>query len=387
MSTPQRQERVATAYDALGTLRDEMDTLRRERDAARRAGEIAAQDLKEARRELTEAQQQLSLDGRALQQAHEQLGRELKARSSLHQSNQKLRERLQKESTEHAKTAEQLNTQCSLLHGGATRRTDLVVMEKLHHDRLRALLWHYMQRCDASEAWFGQPPTAQEVEAIKERNSVHAPSRNTASGEGTVPETSLPVLLPTQASFVPVMSAPVLANDDSATAPLLAKLLDTTFEDGMMIVRDEFMFFNPAALPAILPTLATGAVSVMISSVSPDGDSPIVRLLDTTYEDGTPVVRNLNWVQACKDCERRDIADRCTHIVRPPQHVRYEVVVSTDTTTKTATHRLIDGGFKICTGCNCWAKVSRGIDAYTRFFCDVGCREKWLNQTPRVSGR
>lgn len=88
----------------------------------------------------------------------------------------------------------------------------------------------------------------------------------------------------------------------------------------MMIVCDEFMFFNPAALPAILPTLATGAVFVMISSVSPDGDSPIVRLLDTCYEDGTPVVRKLNWVQACKDCQRKGIADRCTHIARPPQH-------------------------------------------------------------------
>lgn len=58
----------------------------------------------------------------------------------------------------------------------------------------------------------------------------------------------------------------------------------------------------------------------MTSSVSPDGDSPLVKLLDTKYNDGTDVVKKLNWVQSCKSCERKGIADRCTHISRPPQH-------------------------------------------------------------------
>ena len=54
----------------------------------------------------------------------------------------------------------------------------------------------------------------------------------------------------------------------------------------------------------------------MTSSVSTDGDSPIVRLLDTKYADGTPVVKKLNWVQACLDCQRKNMADRCNHIAR-----------------------------------------------------------------------
>jgi hypothetical protein len=334
MSTPQRQERVTTAYDALGTLRDEMDTLRRERDAARREIEALKQDLKEAQSEVAEAQRQSSEDAKALQLAHEERAKELKARSSLHQANEKLRRKWQEEQSSHAKTREQLNTKTvrGTTYVLSSSASSLVVLEKRDHDRLRALLWHYMQQYDARSCyepmgWTDTCTTVVTKTTIPEpmsndRNSVHAPTRNAASGEGTVPETSLPV-----------MSATVLANDDSATAPLLAKLLDTPFEDG------------------------------------------------------TPVVRNLNWVQACKDCVRRDIADRCTHIVRPPQHVGCEATQSTDTTTKTVTQRLIDGGFKICAGCNCWAKVSRGIDAYTHFFCDFGCREKWLNQTPGVSGQ
>jgi hypothetical protein len=93
-----------------------------------------------------------------------------------------------------------------------------------------------------------------------------------------------------------------------------------TGKDVLAIFADEFLFFNPAVLPALLPTLATGAIFVMTSSVSPDGDSPLVKLLDTKYNDGTNVVRKLNWTEACKTCERKGIADRCTHITRPPQH-------------------------------------------------------------------
>lgn len=70
------------------------------------------------------------------------------------------------------------------------------------------------------------------------------------------------------------------------------------------------------ALLAILPTLATGAACIFTSSVSVDGDSPIVRMMQTTYPDGSPVVRSLCWVQACMTCQRKGIADRCTHIIR-----------------------------------------------------------------------
>ncbi len=67
------------------------------------------------------------------------------------------------------------------------------------------------------------------------------------------------------------------------------------------------------ALLAILPTLATGAACIFTSSVSVDGDSPIVRMMQTTYADDTPVVRQLYWVQSCVACQRKGIADRCTH--------------------------------------------------------------------------
>ena len=74
------------------------------------------------------------------------------------------------------------------------------------------------------------------------------------------------------------------------------------------------------ALPAIIPTLATGAIFIATSSVAPDGDSPITRLLDVKYPNGKPVVEKLVWIQSCHDCKRKGIADRCSHIKRPPQH-------------------------------------------------------------------
>jgi hypothetical protein len=88
----------------------------------------------------------------------------------------------------------------------------------------------------------------------------------------------------------------------------------------MAIFADEFLFFNVAALPALLPTLANGAAFIMISSVSPDGDNPVTQVIDTTYSDGTPVVKKLNWNQACEPCKRKGLQDTCTHIARPPQH-------------------------------------------------------------------
>lgn len=89
-----------------------------------------------------------------------------------------------------------------------------------------------------------------------------------------------------------------------------------TGKDPFAIFFDEIYFFNPVALLAILPTLATGAACIFTSSVSVDGDSPIVRMMQTTYPDGSPVVRSLCWVQACMACQRKGIADRCTHIIR-----------------------------------------------------------------------
>jgi hypothetical protein len=88
----------------------------------------------------------------------------------------------------------------------------------------------------------------------------------------------------------------------------------------MIIFADEFLFFNHAVLPAMLPTLATGAAFIMTSSVSPDGDNPLLKLLAAKYPDGTDVVKNLNWNKSCQQCERRGLADRCTHISREPQH-------------------------------------------------------------------
>lgn len=79
------------------------------------------------------------------------------------------------------------------------------------------------------------------------------------------------------------------------------------------IFADEFFFFSPEVLPAILPTLATGAVFVMTSSVAPDGDNPMMRLLDTKYRDGTPVVKQLDFNKACRSCQRKGLEKRCTH--------------------------------------------------------------------------
>lgn len=88
----------------------------------------------------------------------------------------------------------------------------------------------------------------------------------------------------------------------------------------MAIFFDEIYFFNPTALLAILPTLATGPVCVFTSSVSVDGDSPIVRMMQTKYPNGDPVVEPLCWVQCCIECQRKGIADRCTHVAKPPEH-------------------------------------------------------------------
>lgn len=70
-------------------------------------------------------------------------------------------------------------------------------------------------------------------------------------------------------------------------------------KDVKLIVADEWMFYDPGALPTILPTLATDATFIIISSVSPDGESPLRRILDTEYADGRKVFKMLNWIQVC----------------------------------------------------------------------------------------
>ena len=54
----------------------------------------------------------------------------------------------------------------------------------------------------------------------------------------------------------------------------------------------------------------------MTSSISADPDSPMMRLIDTRYDDGTEVVYKLNWILSCDACKRRGLADRCQHIAR-----------------------------------------------------------------------
>ena len=64
-----------------------------------------------------------------------------------------------------------------------------------------------------------------------------------------------------------------------------------------LIVADEYLFFDPGVLPAILPTLATDAIVFIISSIAPDGDSPLRKILESKYDDGTDIFKLLNWIQ------------------------------------------------------------------------------------------
>jgi hypothetical protein len=88
----------------------------------------------------------------------------------------------------------------------------------------------------------------------------------------------------------------------------------------MAVFLDEYLFMNPKAFPSIFPTTATGALLVMTSSMSPDGASTAMRLIDVRNDDGTPVVTKYNWVQACVDCQRKGCAEKCNHFIAPPQH-------------------------------------------------------------------
>lgn len=91
-------------------------------------------------------------------------------------------------------------------------------------------------------------------------------------------------------------------------------------KDVDVVFFDEWGFFSPAVLPAILPTLANGSVAVMTTSVPPDPDSPMMQLINVKYKDGTPVVKKLDWLQSCTECKRRGEAESCTHRAKPPQH-------------------------------------------------------------------
>ncbi len=88
----------------------------------------------------------------------------------------------------------------------------------------------------------------------------------------------------------------------------------------MAIFLDEFMFMNPKAFPSIFPTAATGALMVMTSSMSAQGSSCAMKMLDAKHDDGTNVVTKYNLVQSCVECKRKNIPEKCTHFVTPPQH-------------------------------------------------------------------
>ncbi len=88
----------------------------------------------------------------------------------------------------------------------------------------------------------------------------------------------------------------------------------------MAVFLDEYLFMNPKAFPSIFPTTATGALLVMTSSMSPDGASTAMNLLNVKNDDGTDVVTKYNWVQACTDCKRKGTPEKCNHFVAPPQH-------------------------------------------------------------------
>jgi hypothetical protein len=88
-------------------------------------------------------------------------------------------------------------------------------------------------------------------------------------------------------------------------------------KDVDIVFFDEWGFFSHAVLPALLPTLANGAVAVMTTSVPPDPDSPMMQLIDVKFKDGTPVVRKLNWIKSCRDCERR--GKECPHRTKQPE--------------------------------------------------------------------
>ena len=77
---------------------------------------------------------------------------------------------------------------------------------------------------------------------------------------------------------------------------------------------------NPGSFSAIFPSTATGAMLVMISSMSSDANSPAMQIINSKYDDGTDVVKKFNFVTSCGVCTRKGIPEKCTHIARTIQH-------------------------------------------------------------------
>ena len=45
-----------------------------------------------------------------------------------------------------------------------------------------------------------------------------------------------------------------------------------------------------------------------------------MKILDTKYDDGTDVIKKLNWVKACAECKKRGVPEKCRHVNQAPQH-------------------------------------------------------------------
>jgi hypothetical protein len=66
-----------------------------------------------------------------------------------------------------------------------------------------------------------------------------------------------------------------------------------------LVIFDEFFFLKEQVIAAVLPTLATGACLAITSSVPTDTNIPSMDILESKYPDGTPALKNLNWISVC----------------------------------------------------------------------------------------
>ena len=73
------------------------------------------------------------------------------------------------------------------------------------------------------------------------------------------------------------------------------------------------------AMPAILPSTAIGGMLVLISSMSADINSPLVKLIEAKYDDDNDVVKRLTWIECCHDCATKGLHEKCEHVNREPQ--------------------------------------------------------------------
>jgi predicted metal-binding transcription factor (methanogenesis marker protein 9) len=86
------------------------------------------------------------------------------------------------------------------------------------------------------------------------------------------------------------------------------------------VVADELLFFHPGCWRVLVPVMNNGATFMMISSIAGDPDAPMMQVLRSKYRDGTPAVKVLNWIESCKECERKGQAEMCPHRQQAPQH-------------------------------------------------------------------